>query len=81
VKALNLQALRLYCKMYNVRTDPNIFTYSNLINGLCHDNRFPEVMKLLKHMPANGLTLYRILYISNSVILQVFKHEGSSGNL
>ncbi|KAF7014830.1 hypothetical protein CFC21_028771 [Triticum aestivum] len=65
VKALKLQeAFRLFHKMLDEGTKPNIFTYTSLINGLCHNDRLSEAVTLFKHMIWEGLTPDRILYTS-----------------
>jgi pentatricopeptide repeat protein len=38
--------------------------YNSLVNGLCHDDRFPEPMKWLKVMFGEGLVPDLIVYTS-----------------
>jgi pentatricopeptide repeat protein len=55
VKTLKLQeAFRFYHKMLDEGTNPNMHTYTSLINDLCHDNRLPEAVTLFTHIIEEG---------------------------
>ncbi|PUZ72896.1 hypothetical protein GQ55_2G432600 [Panicum hallii var. hallii] len=65
VKALELQeAFRLYHKMLDEGIKPTIFTYTSLLNGLCHDDGLPGFRKLMRDMIGEELVLDKILCTS-----------------